>query len=341
MKNSELVTAIKKEIPDISNELLKKPGVVSVGIGFKRIKGKKTNKLSVVCSVEAKKPKEALKEKDMVPKEIKGFSTDVVESGVIRAFGVTDNVRPALGGDSIGHYAITAGTLGCTVRKNGQKMILSNNHVMANSNEAQIGDMILKPGAYDGGTPSDKIATLQDWSQISFIGDGLPDTDCSIAKGTANILNFISFILGRKSRLRAYNLEAATNLIDAALAKPINDKDVEDKIRDIGILDGTNSLVLGMKVQKQGRTTRYTEGIVEQIDVTTQVSYGTNKIAVFTDQAIIVTTEGYEHFSQPGDSGSAVVSGKKLVGLLFAGSDTVTIVNRIENVFNILGCVLK
>jgi hypothetical protein len=42
--------------------------------------------------------------------------------------------------------------------------------------------------------------------------------------------------------------------------------------------------------------------------------------------------------SQGGDSGSAVLdSGNKLVGLLFAGSDNTTIINRIENVFSGLG----
>lgn len=341
MKNPELINAIKKDISNISNELLKKPGVVSVGIGFKKTGGKKTDQISVICSVEVKKPKEALKEKDMVPKEIKGFATDVVESGVIKAFGVLDNIRPALGGDSIGHYAITAGTLGCAVHKNGQKMILSNNHVMANSNEAQVGDMILKPGVYDGGTAADKIAVLEQWEKINFIGDNLPDTDCPIAKSLANFLNILSFIFGRKSRLRAYSLETSTNLIDAALAKPLVDDDIENKIREIGKISNIDYLELGMNVRKFGRTTGYTEGEVEQVNVTTQVSYGTNKIAVFSDQ-VIITTDGtsYDHFSQPGDSGSAVLCGNKLVGLLFAGSDTVTIVNRIENVFNIFGCSL-
>jgi len=41
--------------------------------------------------------------------------------------------------------------------------------------------------------------------------------------------------------------------------------------------------------------------------------------------------------SQGGDSGSAVLdTSSNLVGLLFAGSDTSTIFNRIENVFSAL-----
>jgi len=45
--------------------------------------------------------------------------------------------------------------------------------------------------------------------------------------------------------------------------------------------------------------------------------------------------------SQGGDSGSAVLNNTdNLVGLLFAGSDTTTIINRIENVFSALGLSL-
>jgi V8-like Glu-specific endopeptidase len=45
--------------------------------------------------------------------------------------------------------------------------------------------------------------------------------------------------------------------------------------------------------------------------------------------------------SQGGDSGSAVVNeNNQLIGLLFAGSDTTTIMNRIQNVFSALGVSL-
>jgi hypothetical protein len=45
--------------------------------------------------------------------------------------------------------------------------------------------------------------------------------------------------------------------------------------------------------------------------------------------------------SQGGDSGSAVLDEENnLVGLLFAGSDTTTIINRIQNVFSALDITL-
>ena len=71
---------------------------------------------------------------------------------------------------------------------------------------------------------------------------------------------------------------------------------------------------------------------MEQVDVSVNVQYGEGKIALFTDQLMAGA------MSQGGDSGSAVLDDtNRLVGLLFAGSDTTTVINRIENVFSLLG----
>jgi hypothetical protein len=71
--------------------------------------------------------------------------------------------------------------------------------------------------------------------------------------------------------------------------------------------------------------------VIEQVDVTVDVEYGTGRTARFTDQLVAGP------MSQGGDSGSAVLdNNNRLVGLLFAGSDQNTIINRIENVFSAL-----
>ena len=63
----------------------------------------------------------------------------------------TKYIRPAPGGVSIGHKDITAGTLGMLVqdKETGEILILSNNHILANSNDAKIGDRIMQPGPHD------------------------------------------------------------------------------------------------------------------------------------------------------------------------------------------------
>jgi hypothetical protein len=63
---------------------------------------------------------------------------------------------------------ITAGTIGARVTKDINVYVLSNNHVLANINQAKINDPILQPGAYDGGTLGDAIATLTDFQEITF-----------------------------------------------------------------------------------------------------------------------------------------------------------------------------
>ena len=62
-----------------------------------------------------------------------------------------DAVRPLRPGLSVAHPSVTAGTLGGFVRTGGGLAILSNNHVLAASDAAALGDAVLQPGPADGG----------------------------------------------------------------------------------------------------------------------------------------------------------------------------------------------
>jgi hypothetical protein len=315
-------------------QLLARANVVATGIGYKQTGGTKTETLCIVCSVKEKVPASQLSSQDLIPATVDDTATDVVQTGVIRALQApTDRFRPAPGGVSIGHVAITAGTLGCWVTKNGQKVILSNNHVLANSNDAEIGDAILQPGPYDGGSfPQDHIANLTQFAPISFQGD---PSECQFANAVISIFNLGCRMIGSNTRYKATNIQAQENRVDAAIATPLNADDVKDEILNIGPIAGTVAGELGMAIKKSGRTTGFTTGEIQQVDVTANVQYGAGKIAVFTDQLLAGA------MSQGGDSGSAVVDdNNRLTGLLFAGSDTTTIINRIENVFSALGISL-
>ncbi len=316
--------------------LLRKANVVAVGVGYKTVGGKRTNNLALICSVEVKKPKGTLSADDMIPASMEGIPTDVYATGIIHAQqGHTERHRPAPGGVSIGHYLITAGTLGCLVKKNNIVYILSNNHVLANSNEATIGDAILQPGAYDGGTQlNDTIAQLSEFVPVQFGATSIP---CPIGNAVASTLNSIAAALGSDTRLQAAGTAAAAadNLVDCAIAQPINPADVVNQILEIGTISGVAEGTLGMSLKKSGRTTGLTTGSIQQIDVTANVSYGTNKVATFVDQLMAGA------MSQGGDSGSAVLNDQnQIVGLLFAGSNNTTIINRIQNVFQALQVTL-
>lgn len=274
-------------------KLLAFPNVVGVGIGEKIRGGIRTGRTSVKIYVERKVPKIELAKKDLVPETIflkeESVETDVEEVGKIKALGYKGHYRPAPPGCSVGHYKITAGTFGCLAKNSqGKVFILSNNHILANSNKAKKGDAILQPGPYDGGkNPQDRIAYLEKWEEIRFDQE---------------------------------------NLIDAALAKPEKVNLVKSEIILIGKIKGQEKARVGMKVQKTGRTTGYTIGVIRDINATIKVDYD-GQVALFQNQ--IMTSA----MSAGGDSGSLVLERKnKVIGLLFAGSEVVTLLNPIRTV---------
>jgi len=236
----------------IKYNFMARANVVGVGIGEE----------GVTVMVTQKLPLPALDTKDIIPKVILGQPTDVIQVGEIRALSDTGKWRPAPGGVSIGHYKITAGTFGAPVQdeETGELLMLSNNHVLANSNNAEIGDPIYQPGPYDGGNANDTIARLSRFVPIQFGTDG---GTCPWADGYAKIGNLLAKIFDSNHRVSVYQVRPLVgNLVDAAVAKPINDSDVADYVLGIGVVSGTEGAYLGMGVCKSGRTTGYTEGKV-------------------------------------------------------------------------------
>ena len=328
MQNQTLARARQvywRVLPD----LLPRKNVVACGLGYKIRGEEQTEELSVVVSVKRKEPEAQLSEHDLVPQQVDGMKTDVVETGHIRAQVPTGDPkarhRPAPPGVSIGHELITAGTFGLVVQRNGERFILSNNHVLANSNDAAIGDPIRQPGPVDGGTSADQIAALEDFVPLDF---GEQPGQCGVAQFAADVLNALAELTQSSHRLRTVEQTDGINLMDAALARPLSPDLIIPEIMNIGFPTGTADVMLGQRVQKMGRTTGLTEGVVQQIDVTVNVDYNGRTLR-FTDQ--VFTSD----MSQPGDSGSGILDmDKRVVGLLFAGSDRVTIFTPIERILS-------
>lgn len=321
------------------NHLLKRKNVVGVGIGYKETGGTVTDRLAVVINVAQKVPKAQLAESDKVPPDLDGVETDVVETGrflageaVAQAQSTKDRWRPTMPpGVSIGHLEVTAGTLGCLVRRGSEIFILSNNHVLANVNNGQPGDPIIQPGRYDGGSLADKVATLAEYIALDFGGES---ADCTVATGVERALNLAAQILGSKHRMITYRTSPGENLVDAALARPLNPDQFIPDILKIGRPKGIREAPLDTSVQKTGRTTDHTQGRIVQIDVTTSVDYN-GRMATFTHQLMA------NGMSAGGDSGSAVLDAEGyLVGLLFAGSSNSTLINPIATVLKMLNVEL-
>jgi hypothetical protein len=322
----------------VGNKLLKKSNVVAVGVG------EKDGKEHIIVSVTKKYPLTRLNKKDIIPKEIKGCATDVVETGEFkflpdkskaavrkrkRSVSRTDKHRPAFPGISIGHFEITAGTFGCLVKdvdtEDPFQYILSNNHVLANVNQAQIFDVIVQPGTHDGGTVEDDTVALLDSFKEINTGNNIP-SECNIANTIANCVNWVSGVFRRKTRIRAV-ADTGPNLFDAALAIPT--VDVTNEILEIGAPTGSAVPQLGERVRKSGRTTGLTEGTVDQKDVTVQVNMGQDGIAVFEGQ--VISNIG----SDGGDSGSVIVNDDNaVVGLLFAGGNGLTVFSPIDPILD-------
>jgi hypothetical protein len=317
--------------------LMTRRNVIGVGVGYKETGEGLTDDLAVMINVIQKLPKAQLAESDMVPKALDGVKTDVIETGRFLAGQVTtaapaqnarERCRPTIfPGVSLSHADVTAGTFGCLVRRGNELFILSNNHVLANVNSAKVGDVIIQPGRYDGGKPEDQVATLADFVPLDFGGSG---STCPIATTIEKLLNLVAQALGSSHRLMAYTTTPGENLVDAALARPLDPAHFSPDILKIGRPKGVAQAALGMAVQKIGRTTDYTQGRITQIDVTTSVDYN-GRVATFTDQLMA------SGMSEGGDSGSIVLDeNKNIVGLLFAGSFRATLINPIQTVLKLL-----
>lgn len=331
MAELEQVQEIRQRM---ERELRRKANVIGVGVGYKESGGKVTDEMALVVLVRDKKPLQALEKKDVVPQTIDGMSTDVRRAGKITALATTtDRWRPAVGGISTGHYAITAGTLGAVVRdaETDELLILSNNHVLANSNDAQLEDDILQPGPMDGGrVPQDVIARLHRFQPLYYMDGENTTSKCAISLALVQLLNALAKLFGSTSRFTTHP-EEIKNLIDAALGKPLEEELVKQEIYKIGSVSGVAEAAIGMAVKKCGRTTASTKGKITVLDTTIEVGYGGDRTAVFDHQILA------SDMSQPGDSGSLIVDQEnRAVGLLFAGSDEVTVLNPIHNVMKLL-----
>src|SRR3989442_4224014 len=235
--------------------------VVGVAIGNKVIRGRETDERCIVVFVEAKKPEAQLRHRDVVPKTFGSVRTDIVETGRFHALRSeqaidlerTKRTRPAPGGVSIGHVQITAGTLGVLARRNGRPVILSNNHVLANQNAGRVGDPILQPGRADGGRLQDTIARLVDFVPIQFK-----------EREPGPIAQFLARLFGPLLHAAGWGLKrlptGRSNLVDAAVAEPIETRLVAPDLPGIRRVPGTKEPDIGMRVRKSGRTTGLTAG---------------------------------------------------------------------------------
>ena len=286
-------------------------GVLGVGLSGGGVPGQP----SLVVYVESEANEEQVRREIVDTLGVQAASSDdlsveVEVTGPIEAY--TSNrskFRPAPAGASVGHFRITAGTIGGWARGRGNRsrrqLMVSNNHVLADENRGRFGDPIIQPGRADGGAnPADSIAILERFVTINF---------------SAGATNFLDCATGwcwpdRIRRDHVYHRGGPT-----ARFFRIGNTVIEPRIN--------------MVVGKTGRTTDLTQGTIRATGVSVNVRYDAG-VAHFRDQFSVRSTNA-NNFSAGGDSGSFVWqwnSRLSPVGLLFAGGGGTTFCNRMSRV---------
>jgi len=364
-------------------ELLARSNVVGVAVGYRETDGQFTDELAVVALVQEKKPKEALRAEDLVPRELDGAQTDVLEIGVMHAQQAStprSRWRPVIpGGVSLGHHQVTAGTLGALVydRATGEPLLLSNNHVLANSNDARPGDPIIQPGASDGGlSPADVVGHLLRFLPLAYVETvtqptppnpqptppspqptpptgGTPGADAP--QGCFSLVMTLGAALNKANNPQA--LSAAQSAAPFAPAAPTSvsfQQSVPENRLDAAVARPAPGVQFSPEVLGIGRvlgTRPPALGMrVRKMGRTTNLTEGTINLLNATIDVGYNTLAGprtarfvgqviTSSISQGGDSGALVFDADsgQVVGLLFGGSSLASIFTPIDRVLEALG----
>ena len=198
-----------------AEKFMGKPSVNGVGIGAKTVAGRRSGVTSVRVYVTRKRPSQYLASGTELPRSIrvKGRTVpvDVVQAGPFYPLPLLsradetrslagaatedaypDRYRPVPFGVSIAHQDVTAGTVACLVTDNtdGSTVVLSNNHVFADSNRAEIGDPIVQPGpADDGEVGPDTVAHLKRYVEIRTGAINYADAAIATPVGVGTFVN--------------------------------------------------------------------------------------------------------------------------------------------------------
>jgi hypothetical protein len=311
MKQYENAKRIKE---DAERDFLNRPGVRGVGVGFKHVRGEPTERIAIRVYVAKK---EDVAPDQSIPATIEGVPTDVIEFNARR---MSDNppprrpsttktpldadpdknkYDPLVGGISLGlsrevdGYMAPTGTMGLMVKDGytNSPLMLSNYHVMcADDGKAKIGDLLCQPSREDQWLDyCSDCAQLVRW----MVSGDVMDSGSSLGG------------------------------VDSAVASLTHRTATVGNIVQIGQISGSGAATLKMQVLKRGRTTRLTEGVVDDVDLTWTSDFGPPYGSVTLKKQILISpTKG--KFIEEGDSGSVLVAknGKQVVGLMWAGDDS-------------------
>lgn len=299
------------------------PGVLGVGFGVKKVDDQLTEGRALRVYVEQKKPLDELAPDEVIPSEIDGVPTDVLNVPRGQTLGTEDTDRhsPLLGGITITNFRkdtaglYKEGTLGCFATIDGASgpknvVLMSNHHVLA-AHGGAVGNTINQPqvigGLLDDANPN-PIAEINDLGIEGPHPFTYPSetevayhVDCATAKLNIDVSSWCDCNCGvsYKNEVRELNIGGNSKL------------------------EGVARAIDGETVHKSGRRTGRTQGVIEDpLGVAILTNYTP---PVRAENVILINPANPPDpvFADQGDSGAALVNDQnKLIGLVFGAQDS-------------------
>jgi hypothetical protein len=280
------------------DRLMSYPGVHTICLGRKEVGGRRTEVDSIQLLVSRKIARDELDPSQIIPAEIQGVPTDVVEQQDFHISAAkcprvddTEKVRPLTGGVQISALHCVSpdgsGTLGgiARTRDTNQKVLLSNAHVIGEK-DSYVGDKVGQPAM------------------------------CSVCSACCS--DPVATVL--RSKLTAH-VDGAVAVLNAGI-------DGVPQIKEIGAVAGVRHLTRveaqsAVQVQKRGAASGLTFGLVVGWIPKKEIQNHNGSInRIGEDFLRIVPRAPSVCWVQDGDSGSLVLdSNRNVVGLLFGGTD--------------------
>jgi hypothetical protein len=275
----EMHKEFNKVRKNAEKELLTIPGVLSVGVGLKEIKGEIQKELCFKVTVEKKKEKSKIKIKNRIPETIYGFKTDVDETVITLPIINQGKYRPLVGGVQIKSSTTAAlGTLGCFAKRNSDNKIvlLTNWHVVIDNATSIDGERVGQPN----------------------------HNECCSCCATGE---FATVVDGQLNTTH----DAAIALINGQESDTIPDERYINEILGIGFVAGSADPIGGEMVYKYGRTTELTKGQILNDKATLSTYYDDiypGAGSIIRTGVSIVPMPPHPRFLDKGDSGSVTVN---------------------------------
>jgi hypothetical protein len=279
MPSYEEIVRIKESV---EQEWLGRPGVTGIAVAKKRVNDARTPEFAIVVYVSTKKALSEISAAELIPSQINGVKTDVVERESVK-------VNSYKGGIEIQseYDRSSVGSLGCfgfTIEPNPRPVLLTNQHVV----------LPFQQISFSGGEVGPKICSCCSSCCSTVIGI------LHAVKLTDNVDGAIALVRSKTSILFE-----VTGIGLVKGTRPLTDADV------------TNNIPLKMYSVMQKRIVT---GTLETITSSGPVTMDEKVLRNSTNQIGILGDPATPAFGEEGDSGNMVFDNQNfIVGLLFGG----------------------